>query len=1365
MFWKYAWRAAWQRGDFWLRFAGLLIFGIGLSTFAATAQSVEISTRTDVAAHWRGAYDLLVRPPQAVSALESDTGLVEGNYLGVPQGGITLEQYRLIAGMASVETAAPVSTLGYLLNQTGMVSFKTPPPEAGTLYHLRVRLSGPGEEFERQWESFWMAGDAGEVVFAGSQPDSLIGGKFLQFAVGNLPMQWTLLAGIDPAQEARLVNLPATLTNGDYLPLEPELKKTVAVQGGQDALVPEIPLIISRSAFLGQARLSVQMETVPAEAQSLQDGDLSGARERLQRGPVTVVLTQTLPLEGNLSPLSGSAILFSPGREPQVGEEGMFSAVDFGILLYPGPAAYEPLQTLPPGAEYARAFAVRPLGTWGKTVEPSLRAARETPFSETFLSNLVSVPAQATVFRPLEPRRLSPFAFRVRGRYDFAALAAPQDPLAYVPLGIYEPPLGILRYDEAGNPLPGERYYPDLNPGGFLPRPPLALTTLEAVHYLSGREDFIDAIRVRLAGIGAYTPENVSKVEAAAAEIAERTGLHVDIVAGSSPQNVLVKVPGVGYVEEPWTTLGAAVQVTGGMASANILLLGGLLLASTLFVAETSQVALLGRYREIGTLRAVGWSAEETLGYLLAEALAMGLLAGLLGVLASLALNLAAGLHITPAILGGVFLLGTGAYLAGALPPAWRVTLRWPVALLQYGEMQVSAPPPRPARSLGMAFLAWRQVWMRRARFLLTAFIVAAGTALSVFILGVLWGLHGRLAVTLLGTFVSMHVRSYHLLMALLVLSMSFLAVLGNLLLSVTERAAEFALLHAVGWKPAQLSRLVRFEALWSVMAGALPGALGGLLALRAVLPGPNLLWALLFPAALLLSGGMAALTSWYPVRRLTRLLPARVLSAEGRRLDETGEAPAARRFALVLLATGGALLVTMLLGGRGDVVRHAAKLDLTPTPTLPAPQRDVTLDEAIQHITALSDLGPRSSLQPEAQAAAADYIARVLQAQGWQVERRAVPVPVLDLFAESGGRTLQLPTDEVYIGAMAVHFSQLRPGEGLRAPLLQLSADAPPPAAGDIRGKIILLSDDTGEARPGALLRAFVQQADVSEAAAILEVLPADLGVRPSALLDDLQPREGALHTSQNLTAVSGSGESQAPLWLAASYATVPDSPGANFGASGSAALLTWARRLAEEPPSRPVRLIFLGGSGEGLGGGLLPFLHAPPPEMPPAVLYFASLGDWETLAYISRLDAPDARDVLGSDSWYTQKESGQFMLAPHWFTLLNLDVPDPAEEMAAWESRSTFGLPQTPDFLAQLAGESAAQSGVDVAPRFNADCGAPFLFLLREYPTLGVCSSGNPRIRTPYDTLESINREKYRQALAFGYQLLHNLLESDLP
>ncbi|GAB4521310.1 MAG: hypothetical protein Fur0018_01660 [Anaerolineales bacterium] len=1374
MRWKHIWISAWQRKDFWLRFVGLLVFAMGLSTFAATTESIEIATHATVSEHWRGAYDLLVRPPQSVLPTEKAYGVVEGNYLGTPQGGITLDQYRLIAGMSDVDVAAPVATIGYFLNTTGTVSFRMP-FEENRLYHATVNMEGQHAEFNRSWESFWMQMPPEKNApaqptlprFWGAESNSVgVGPGEIFFGIGNLPMQWTLLAGVDQMQEAHLAGLPDGLVKGRYFEPDDSTLKTVYDPAIGPEPVPEIPILVSQSGFWGDTRLSVSVESVLAWPDSLAQADLEAVKRFWQENSPEVLVAATLPFEGNLAPLSGETVLVA-SNGLSVGDEGFLSIVDHNVVLYPAAASYQALERWPEADAYSHAFAVQSLGTWDDLIAPALQAARSADYSETFLAEQVSVLPDAPVFRPLTPRSLPPFAFKVLGWYDFQALAAPQDPLAYVPLGIYEPPAGVVRYDENGTPLPeGQPYYPDLNPAGFLPRPPLALTTLEAAQYLSGRDDFIDAIRVRLKGIDTYTPENLARVEAVAAEIVERTGLHVDIVAGSSPQRVLVSVPGVGYVEEPWTTLGAAVQVSSGINTANLMLLLTLLLASVLFTAEISQISLLGRYQELGTLRAVGWDAASLLRYLLADALLLGAVSGSVAVLASLVLNAAAGLHITPVVLAAVFALGVLAYLTGAAWPAWRVTREQPVSLLQRGEMHFPSRLAAPRRLPGMAGLAWRQLWLRRSRFLLSAFVVALSVALNIFLLGVLWTLRGRLQITLLGSFVSLHLRSYHMLMAVIALTMSFLAVLSNLLLSVTERAHEFALMRAVGWSQRVLRGLVLTESLWSVLAGAIPGALGGLLALFILLQHFDWQWLWMLPVAGLAAVGMALLAAWQPVRRVARLMPAPVLSAEGRRPDEETSARSAYRGGLILAAVFLALLLTALLGGRADVARHAAGLDHTPTPTVPAVLQDAPLDEAMGYLAVLTDLGPRSIFQSEAQSAAADLIASTLQAQGWQVTRQAVPLPVLDL-QRSGqpDARLQLPADTALVTALAVHFNALQPGNALSAPLLYWSPGEPLPTAEQMAGRIVLVLNSGIDRLPGQVLSGFVHQTDAASAAAVVEVLVRD-GMQSLTLSDGNLADEGQLYVSQNVLATFPGQSDRAPVWLAASFVSGPESAGANQSASASAALLAWAEKFAQKAPARPVQLIFLGGDGDPFDG-MLRFLQDEPQRQPAAVLFFDTLGDWDTLSYASRLDAPEV--VNGSADIQAQaalqKLKGQADQRGFWLSLLDLDRPDLADWLDFWEQKSRIGLEQTPDFLVAIAQSAAEDDPAMIEPAWQNNC-TPLLFLFRDHPALGICAAGfNANAGTPFDTLDRIDRMQYRRALALGYRMIEILLESNLP
>lgn len=63
----------------------------------------------------RSAYDILVRPAGAATAMERDEGLVQPNYLANSPAGITLAQYHAIRALAGVEIAARVAVIGYAL--------------------------------------------------------------------------------------------------------------------------------------------------------------------------------------------------------------------------------------------------------------------------------------------------------------------------------------------------------------------------------------------------------------------------------------------------------------------------------------------------------------------------------------------------------------------------------------------------------------------------------------------------------------------------------------------------------------------------------------------------------------------------------------------------------------------------------------------------------------------------------------------------------------------------------------------------------------------------------------------------------------------------------------------------------------------------------------------------------------------------------------------------------------------------------------------------------------------------------------------------------------------------------------------------
>jgi len=109
---------------------------------------------------------------------------------------------------------------------------------------------------------------------------------------------------------------------------------------------------------------------------------------------------------------------------------------------------------------------------------------------------------------------------------------------------------------------------------------------------------------------------------------------------------------------------------------------------------NTMLMSVLERTREIGVLRALGWRRRQVLGLIVQEALALGLVGGLFGIL--LGIGLTALLAQIPQTVGaiapqyslGLFAQALGLALitgaVGGLYPAWRATRMRPIEALRY---------------------------------------------------------------------------------------------------------------------------------------------------------------------------------------------------------------------------------------------------------------------------------------------------------------------------------------------------------------------------------------------------------------------------------------------------------------------------------------------------------------------------------------------------------------------------------------------------------------------------------------------------------------------------------------------------------
>lgn len=869
---------------------GLVLISIGVSLFFTLNEINRDQALEQVQDYWRTDYDILVRPAGS-TFLYDETGnrLVEPNFLSGQQGGITDEQLALINSIDGIEVAAPVAFLGYF--PVGMliggeeVDDDPANAEAPWLVYKDVRtftMSDGWQEavasdtfytVENHSDDFSLDPYTGALSFTGENgekyplPQSITsvfanpsGGENKVWILGKENWESTLayyerehmqpfygyyynglfnlylpVAAIDPQAEQALLGLEDALLEGRYL------SSTDTYRGPNDTYSYLIPVLINESSF---QNISINIKTY-----RLTDPAQQNLSQSLSSGGITY-------LEGMQSELLGEKITtlhdyFLQYIKNSMARGGVVGAT-MKTYLRPSPVQY----TQTEGQKAA--LSISPSGTsWygpipGVSADPAQGAYRKALVDDFVL---------------VEKHRGYTFEFAPVGIYDLTGLAG--STINQVPQELYSAPTALLREDGDGNVLQQEvTIIPINNPLGYLSQPPVMVTTLPAAKFLAQRDDYISAVRIRVAGVETAGEASQRKIEKVAREIEELTGLQVDITLGSSPQTMLVDVQGsekvqaLGKLEELWVRQLVGITLQRDFTRFDSLLFAAMFFSFGVFIYTSAALNLTGRQQEIGVLKTIGWKDRRILGYLLSEALLLALITGCIAFAATLGITALLGHPITLDRAGLVFPLMLGLMMLGTILPFGQAARRTPLSLLGLGELQEGGGN---ASAFNMRSLSSRSISKQRLRFATaTLGLIPAFLALILFFF-ITVIMAGELSGSLLGQHIQILIQPYHYLVMGLILLVCQMILLNITTLNISKRQAEIGVLLTAGWKPATILFTFLKETLYSTLGSGLLAAGLAIGLLSAVQGGFQIqfLWAI--PLGLLLAGVMGLIAMLYP--------------------------------------------------------------------------------------------------------------------------------------------------------------------------------------------------------------------------------------------------------------------------------------------------------------------------------------------------------------------------------------------------------------------------------------------------------------------------------------------------------------------
>lgn len=806
-----------KKGKFILTIIGALVISAGLSLMFNLTDSSQGTIEQTLQKKWTSAYDIVVRPKGSVMSTE-DNNLLEPNYLNGINGGISFEQYEKIKKIEGVNTAAPIAIMGYA-NIGISIPDQIKIPKAPGVYRLSNSHYGNG-------------GFSKEIISSSSiylsnmddvpLPENVRIADARNSDWSNIqPFTYSLIVGIDPEAEAKLVGLDNSILPQKNLRFFNS--QDIAKKNSESSNEFNIPVMINPKSF-NQGYSEFKLERVELPLSSDKEKELTYQRlsKSTKKQPLDEEKRKIVQDIKVSSSQVESAFFDSLTGKKSKQLKGAIANSYAQLVAQTGTLSYSS-QKSPFPSRWNDAYEVQSAPVVFKNSVLPSSIVPKSGFREITSYEIKANAKDESSFKAMNPI----LKFNVVGLYNPNEINVSKDPLSELPMETYRPSSANLVLDAEGKPInPVRPIVTTGNPVGFLTNSPNVLTTLESVRTVLGNQS-ISSIRLKVEGASSVSEDSEKRLQQIKTEIETDTGLVATVTKGSSPQPVVTKVVDnaktLGWIEQPWIHIGAAMTIFRETSVGFSGVIFAMLAVAIVYVLATSYVSMLARRKEFAVLLALGWRTKDLYKIVIIEA---ATLAGFVSVVALIVEGIFSSVR-NEAMNGWsliwITLFSLSIYFAGALWSAWTIRRISPYEAIKTGEYAKGTKLNLKLRSI--LTLALKELFGKWKRNSLSVLSIALPTALLTFFLFVTFQLQGVLYTSWLGKFVALQVGPMHYVTMGIAITIAILTTGEIMWQNVTDRRASLAVLKAVGWSNNSIQRLI-------VLEGVFVGLIAGLVSL-----------------------------------------------------------------------------------------------------------------------------------------------------------------------------------------------------------------------------------------------------------------------------------------------------------------------------------------------------------------------------------------------------------------------------------------------------------------------------------------------------------------------------------------------------